>query len=627
MSTSRLGSSEPVRPFLHGIANHLRSIFDVEGSGRLIWMSPLVGVIAGLAGAAFFKLLDLMQSLALGALMGYYPPDAGLQAAARAPQMPTHWWAVLLVPAVGGLLCGVIVYALAPEAEGHGTDAMVRAFHRAGGRIRARVPFVKALASIITIGTGGSAGREGPIAQIGAGIGSFVGGKVGMGEQERRLLMLAGGAAGIGAVFRAPLGGALFVGEVMYASTALEFAAVIPAFIASITGYAVFTLIYGRAVIFQTPPELAFTSLAELPFYLVFAVVCAVTGYLYVSVFYGLRNRLFRKLPIPRVLKPALGGLVLGAIALWLPQVLAGGYGWMQQAIDGKLTLGLLLVLCFGKIIATSFTISSGGSGGVFAPSLFIGAMLGGAFGQLCEQLFPGMIAHPEAFVLVGMGGFFAGVARVPLTAMLMVCEMSGSYDLLIPLMLVSIINVAVLSSRWSLYEEQVGTMLDSPAHQGDFVIDVLEQMHVHEVMDTRRKLDLVPEDTPLPKILRLAAFSNNTYFPVVNREQQLVGIFSLRDLRSVLAGNGAGQLVLATDIATAPVLTVSPRDDLHLALRRFTEKNIDEIPVIDPDSPGRIIGILSRKDLIAAYHHRVTILRGTADPDSLTEDRSSPPT
>jgi chloride channel protein, CIC family len=289
---------------------------------------------------------------------------------------------------------------------------------------------------------------------------------------------------------------------------------------------------------------------------------------------------------------------------------MSGGYGWMQQAINGQLAVGLLVLLCFGKIVATSFTISSGGSGGVFAPSLFIGAMLGGAFGQLCHQFFPATIAHPEAFVLVGMGGFFAGVARVPLTAMLMVCEMSGSYDLLIPLMLVCIVNVAVLSSRWSLYEEQVPAMVDSPAHQGDFVIDVLEQICVREVMDTQRHMDLIPDDMPLPEILRRAADTENTYFPVVDRDRKLVGIFSLRDLRTVLTGDRAGSLVLATDIATTPVLTVAPGDDLHVALRRFTQKNIDEIPVVDPEQPGRILGMLRRKEVIAAYHQRVTELR-----------------
>jgi CIC family chloride channel protein len=297
---------------------------------------------------------------------------------------------------------------------------------------------------------------------------------------------------------------------------------------------------------------------------------------------------------------------------------MSGGYGWIQMAIDGdqRMTFSFLLILCFGKIIATSFTISSGGSGGVFAPSLFIGAMLGGAFGQISNQLFPGAIEHPEAFVLVGMGGFFAGVARVPLTAMLMVCEMSGSYGLLVPLMLVSIINTAILSSKWTLYEEQVGSMVDSPAHQGDFVIDVLEQIRVSEVLDGSRELALVPEATALPEILSLAARSSCNYFPVIDDESRLTGIFSLRDLRTVLTGDGAGPLILATDLAVQPVLTVTPDDDLHTALRRFTQKNIDDLPVVYPQQPDKIMGMLSRHDVIAAYHDRVTELRSPSlDP------------
>ncbi len=605
---------------MKSLLSHFRSIFDTEATGRLILLASLVGLVAGLGAAAFFWLLTLAQDYALGHIEGYYPPLAGDEGGGvvQVMQLPTHWWAVLLVPTIGGLLCGLLVYGLAPEAEGHGTDAMVKAFHRLGGRIRTRVPFVKSAASIITIGTGGSAGREGPIAQIGAGFGSFLATKMGLGEQERRILVLAGGAGGIGAIFRAPLGGGLFASEVLYGSTALEFAAVAPCFIASITAYAVFAAIYGTGLAFRVPSNLVFQNIKELPIYLVFAVVCSIVGFLYVNVFYGLRNRFFRLLPIPNHVKPAIGGLLLGVLALWLPQLMSGGYGWIQMAIDGdvSMTFSLLLILCFGKIVATSLTISSGGSGGVFAPSLFVGAMLGGAFGQFCNGLVPGMIEHPQAFVLVGMGGLFAGVARVPLTAMLMVCEMSGSYGLLLPLMLVSIVNTAILSSRWTLYEEQVPSLVDSPAHQGDFVIDILEQIHVREVYDTKRKLDLVPEETPLPEILKMAARSKNAYFPVIDKDNQLTGIFSLRDLRSILTGDGAGALILAADLAAQPVLTVTPDDDLHKALRVFTRKNIDDVPVVDSKDPNRILGLLNRRDVIAAYHERIMELRSPESDD-----------
>jgi len=599
-----------ISPILRRIQHHFRSIFDTQSSGRLIVYSPLVGIVAGLGAVAFFYLLMAFQQFALGNIEGYFPPAAGSERIEHAPQLPTRWWAVLAVPTVGGLVCGMIVFGLAPETEGHGTDALVRAFHRLRGKVRGRVPFVKTAASIITIGTGGSAGREGPIAQIGAGFGSFLASWLGHSDHDRRLLMLAGASGGIGAIFRAPLGGALFVSEVLYSSTALETAAVIPCFISSITAYTVFSLCYGPGLAFNTPPSLHFESAAELPFYLLFAVLCAVVGSIYVLVFYGLRDHVFHKLKIPRFAKPAIGGFLLGCLALAYPQLMSGGYGWIQQAINGQLTMHLMLILCFGKILATSLTISSGGSGGVFAPSLYIGAMLGGAYGLACDHLFPGLITHPEAFVLVGMGGFFAGVARVPLTAMLMVCEMSGNYGLLVPLMLVCIVNVAILSSRWTLYEEQVFALVDSPAHQGDFVVDVLEQIRVRDVLRPDRRFETVGEGTPLTEILRIASRATCTYFPVVDVQENLVGIFSLRDLRAVLTGNGAGRLVVASDIASSPVLTVDPDDDLHTALRRFTQKNIDELPVVDPEHKGRILGMLNRRDVIAAYHNRVTELQ-----------------
>ncbi len=321
------------------LKHHFRTIFDTEAAGRLIVYSPLVGIVAGLGAVVFFYLLMLMQQYALGNIEGYFPPPAGSERIDHAPQLPLHWWAVLLVPTVGGLVCGMLVYGFAPEAEGHGTDAFVQAFHRLRGKIRARVPFVKTAASIITIGTGGSAGREGPIAQIGAGFGSFLATWLGHSDRDRRLLMLAGAAGGIGAIFRAPLGGALFISEVLYSSTAMETLAVIPCFIASITAYTVFSLVYGTGLAFKTPSDLHFHGIAELPFYLVFAILLAVMGYFYVLVFYGLRDKFFRKLPIPNFVKPAIGGLLLGCLALWYPQLMSGGYGWIQQAIDGKMAM------------------------------------------------------------------------------------------------------------------------------------------------------------------------------------------------------------------------------------------------------------------------------------------------
>jgi len=585
----------------------LRIVFDLEGSGQLLLYSVVVGVVSGLGAAVFYAALNAFQGFAFGHLMGYFPPGAGSEPVARGlPQLPAHAWAVLLVPALGGLVCGWIVYTFAPEAEGHGTDAMVRAFHRAKGVIRTRVPLIKAIASTLTIGTGGSAGREGPIAQIGAGFGSFLATRLRLGDWERRVLVLAGAAGGVGAIFHAPVGGALFAVEVLYASTAIEFSAVVPCVCSSVIAYSVFNAIFGASVPFHAPSRLVFGGIHDLPFYLVFAVLCALVGFVYVWVFYSMRDRVFRRLPLPRVLKPALGGLLVGGIALEFPQIMAGGYGWIQQAMDGELTLEIMALLVAAKIVATSLTISSGGSGGVFAPSLFIGAMLGGAYGLLCNRFFPGLGPQPEAFVLVGMGGFFAGVAKVPLTALIMVSEMSGSYSLLVPLLVVSMINVAILSRRWTLYEEQVSSLVDSPAHLGDFIIDVLAGMHVREIYHPTRPVTFIREAMPLPEVLKIVAQSDASYFPVVDREDQLVGIFSLHAVRTALVGNGAGNLVLASDLASSPVATVTPEDNLHTALRLYARKQVAELPVVDPNHPRRVLCMLHRGEVLDAYDQRI---------------------
>ena len=389
---------------------------------------------------------------------------------------PRSWWLVLLIPTLGGLASGLLVFTMAPEAEGHGTDALIRAFHRGAGQIRARVPLIKGVASVITIGTGGSAGQEGPIAQIGAGFGSFLARLLRLAPSERRLLMLSGAAGGIGAIFRAPLGGALFAGEVLYATSATEAEALLPCLASSIVAYSTFALFITPRPIFIVP-DLAFHGLRELPVFAVLALACTAVGWLYVRVFYGLRDYVFKPLPIPRHVKPALGGLMLGLLALAFPQLMTGGYGWVQWGAIGlprdltmpgepvfvpQMGVGLLLALALLKIVATGLTISSGGSGGVFGPSVFIGGVLGGAVGQFLRASPPdGELLDPAAFALVGMGGFFAGVSKTPLASIVMVCEMTGHYKLLVPLMLVCGLHLA-LSRHWTLYEEQVPSPIDS---------------------------------------------------------------------------------------------------------------------------------------------------------------------
>ena len=343
-------------------------------------MSIAVGVVSGLGAILFEELLRRALHFFLYLPTGYLEPLKGSEVSTVAALASTHSWLFLLIPALGGLVSGVMVFFIAPEAEGHGTDAMIEAFHCRGGYIRKRVPLVKILASALTIGSGGSAGKEGPIAQIGAGFGSFLATVLKLKPRDRRILVLAGAAGGIGAIFHAPLGAALFAPEVLYRETEFEFEAILPCIVSAIVASSIFDKYFGRTALFF-PGPVDFAPAELLP-YAIFAVVCALVGYVYVKLFYDVvRDRIFKKVPIPTALKPALGGLLLGVIALLVPQVMNGGYGWIQAALEGKIFWGTMFLLALMKILATCCTISSGGSGGVFGPSVFMGAMLGGAFG------------------------------------------------------------------------------------------------------------------------------------------------------------------------------------------------------------------------------------------------------
>jgi len=567
---------------------------------RLMFLSVAVGIIAGL-GAIFF---DRVLAFTLDALIrpptGYGEPARGTAAAVAAAIASIHSWWFLVIPAVGGLLSGLIVYSLAPEAEGHGTDAMIESFHQRGGHIRKRVPFIKIVASALTIGSGGSAGKEGPIAQIGSGFGSIFASVLKLKPRERRILVLAGAAGGIGAIFQAPLGAALFAPEVLYRETEFEYEAILPCVISSIIAYAVYSQFYkGGALFFPGPVD--FSLPTELLPYAIFGVVCALVGYVYVRAFYGVRDRFFDALRIPRMVKPALGGLMLGAIAFFYPQITDGGYGWVQMALEGKIFWGSMLLLVFLKIAATSCTISSGGSGGVFGPSVFIGAMLGGAFGFLGHNIAPGWVIHPDSFVLVGIGGFFAGVAKVPIASIIMACEMCASYTLLVPLMLVSSISYLLLRNT-SLYEKQQISRFASPAHLTEFARGMLERILVQEALH-RQPITLIPETMPFGELVRTVSRSGESHFPVVDAAGRMTGIVSINDIRTVLFENDVDHVIIAKDVATPGVVSVFRDDTLQQALEKMAGIGADEIPVVDRQKPDAIVDMISKRDIVNYYY------------------------
>ncbi|WP_456433928.1 chloride channel protein [Thermosulfuriphilus sp.] len=440
---------------------------------RLVLDAVLLGIIGALSAKVFIFLLGVAQKIFLQYLAGYLPPGLPNEGGALMEVFgPRSRWMIPLATTLGGLLSGLIVYTWAPEAEGHGTDAMVRAFHRLGGYIRARVPFLKMIASAITIGSGGAAGREGPTALVSAGVGSLYARVAKRPPEDRRLLMLMGSAAGLSAIFRSPIGTALFTIEVLYSEMEFEASALVFTLLAAVIAYTTMGLMGICGPLFEVPPGL-FVDVREYYWYAILGILSGPVATVLPVVFYGLRD-LFLRIPIRPHFKPALGGLGLGIIAIWLPQVLGGGYGWIQMAMDGGLSWRLMMVLLFAKMLAFPLTVSSGGSGGVFAPSLFVGGMLGGAMAGLAHL-------PPASFVVVGMAAVFGGAARVPIAAMFMVVEMTGAYLLLVPAALAVLLSYLVQNllaaglKYQSLYEYQVPNRAESAAHQEEFLQTALD--------------------------------------------------------------------------------------------------------------------------------------------------------
>lgn len=589
-----------------------------KSTGAMYCFAALVGAFAGAAAVAFDYMSQLVSYVALQLVVGYSPtePAGDVALLGQGGTSQVFVLGLLLVPALGGLLSGWLTSRYAPEAAGHGTDAVIDAYHAKDGHIRTAVPAIKAAATAMSLGTGGSGGREGPIAQIGAGFGSFLGRRLGLTVRHRRILMAAGMGAGVGSIFRAPLAGALFSAEILYREAEFESDVVMPSFISCSIAYCVFCGWRGDfGTLFRIPGSTAFTDIAELVPYTALALVLVPFVFLFIHVFYGVEKVFgWRKGVGPW--KAALGGLLTGGLALaaWeltadhqALAVLSYGYGVLQESFDGQIVgrggMGLLLIIALFKILTTSMTISTGGSGGVFGPSMVIGGAVGGAVGIYGQEL--GWVTNPNCFLVVGMCGFFAGAARTPISTIIMVSEMTGSYELLLPAMWVAALTF-ILCSRWTIYRKQVANRPSSPAHRGEFLTPLLEKMFVRDVFDPHWHMTTIPETTPLSAIVKIVADSHDDYFPVLDQENRFVGIFSAHDVRDFTYDETLHTAVIAADIMVATPIVLSPDDDLHTALTMFNLKNLDELPVVAEDDPQQLLGMLPRRAISRAYNEKL---------------------
>lgn len=614
----------------------LRHEFDFRLAGRWLFYGLIVGVISGLGAILFQTLLEIFKEYAIVKWIGLDPGGPGGEIPLfKLIKGPFNPFLLVFIPALGGLIVGFIVYRFAPEAEGHGTDEAIKSFHQRRGIIRPAVPIVKLVASIITIGSGGSGGREGPIAQIGAGFGSFLSTRLGLDVRTRRWLLAAGMGAGIGSIFRAPLAGAIFAAEVLYSSEEVESEVILPAAVASIIAYSVYSFRFGFEHIFTNVGQHGFSNALELIPYSIEAVVLALAALLFVKSFYGIK-RLFANWGIPRILKPAIGGAITGLIALLLIEVtqdyqyvinvMGGGYGILQEIFQNEIThlsLAILLLVAFGKIATTSFTIGSGGSAGVFGPSMVIGGTLGAATGYIMQFVFPTLTLYPSTFAIVGMAGFFAAAANTPLSTIIMVSELTGNYELLLPSMWVCAIAYMV-ARKWSIYEGQVPSKVFSQAHYGEYAHDIFETTFVEEAFKAGRNVVALSPDVKSEEIIKLMTEKRQRIFPVVDEDQHIMGSFTITDItRMLLEGKEAN--TTAKDLMQSVLLEIGPGESIRKAQQIMMENQVEELLVVDDHmQPAKIMGVITTADIVRTYNRKLSEMKfGNVKSEALPDDQA----
>ncbi len=552
----------------------------------------VVGVGAGLGAVVFRRLIAGMQFLAYDRLGSVLRGIA-----------PVH---LLIIPALGGAIFGPLIYRFAREAKGHGVPEVMEAVALHGGRIRPRVAIVKSLASAICIGTGGSVGREGPIAQIGSALGSTVGQLLKLSDERIRNLVSCGAAGGIAATFNAPIAGAVFALEIILGRWQVTYfgAVVISAVTADVVAH--FFQKDARAFIV---PQYTLVSPWELALYTLLGILAAVGGVAFTRLLYFTEDR-FGGFHVPEYVKPVIGGLLLGLAGILSPKidvsprVFGVGYETIGDVLFGRLAIEVVLTVFLLKMLATVITLGSGGSGGIFAPSLFMGAMLGFLFGHAAHHLFPSITAPAGAYPMVGMAAFFSSAAHAPATAILILFEMTGDYNIILPLMLATVLSalIARLPSSESIYTLKL-TRRGIHLEEGQDV-DVMQGLTVREVMTT--EMDVVPPEMPLVELADEFARTHHHGFPVVGNAGELVGVVSIRDLEQGLsAGPIDGKKV--EDIATTEGLLVAqPDEPMWQALKRLGTREVGRLPVVQNESSRRLVGVIRRRDIARAYNHAI---------------------
>lgn len=550
----------------------------------LLLFASIVGVGTGFAAIlfrwmiGFFQNLFFVQGQHLLSFMGSYY--------------------VIIVPAAGGIVVGLLIYLFGSETKGHGVPEVMLAVTTAGGKIRPRVAAIKALVSSICIGSGGSVGREGPIVQISSALGSALGQLFRLSDDKKRILVACGAAGGIAATFNAPLAGIFFALEVILRQYGIRyFSSVV---LSAVAATVISRTFLGSNPAFITPTYELFTSW-DILFYFILGFLAAFTGWIFIKLLYKCED-LFDALRIPSFIKPAIGGLIIGGIGFYFPQIFGVGYSAIEQTLNGQIGPILVFGLIGIKILATSVTLGSGGSGGVFAPSLFIGAMLGSAFGSLLHLVFPVMSISPGAYALVGMAAVFAAAAQAPISAILILFEMTGDYKIILPLMIACVISTVVLKriSRDSIYTLKLRRRgIDILKLTMD---DLMEKIKVSEAMI--QNVITITESISVKNAGLMIKSTTHRGFPVLDNNGRLRGMVTYQDINNAL-NSGRGDIPVA-EIMIRDIVFCYPEETLMDALKKMGERNIGRVPVVEYKDHEHLIGLITRKGIISAYNQKL---------------------
>ncbi len=567
-----------------------------SNTSKMLIYASIVGILAGLGAIVFYVLLDLTSTILLNHIAGF-PLTHPTNEEPLLPLIhkPFSRALFLIIITVGGFISGLLIHLLALETKGGGTGEVVKAYH-ANKPIRKRVPFVKLIVSVISLGVGGAGGREGPAAQIGAGFGYQIGKLFHLTDKEKRILMLAGLAGGVGAIFRSPMGAAIYAVEVLYKDIDFEYEALLPAAISSIIAYSIFSAKFGWVHMFSTPP-MAFHNPLEFLSYTILAIVCAISAIIFINIF-NTTSETFEKIPSPLYIKTALGGFIVGLFAMILPDAAGMGYGIMQSAFLNKTSFYILIMIGLVRMITTSITLGSGNSVGLFAPTLVIGTAIGGGIGGILQSVLPRFVDNPASFAIVGMAGFFAATNKTPLSIIIVVAEITGNYELIVPSMWVVAISF-LLTTRYSIERHQVKNRSHSPIHKYEYIRDVLEGIKVKDLM--KKEFLSVTNSTNLSKIYEILSDSKQTDIPVLDKDNSLQGIVTLHVLKSILGESELSNFLVAEDVANKDVVTTTAEENLNTLLHKIGFKEINTVPVVDKN--GKVVGIITRKDIIKAYN------------------------